>query len=317
MHDLIVLGGGPAGLTAMIYALRRRLDALLVSPDLGGKTNAHLQLPDLSRHLVIHGEELVSRFVEEIEMVETACALEAARSVETLGAPEAPEGYRVRTTGGRSHEARALIVATGARPRRLEVPGEAEFAQRGVIYSAVSYAPLFAGRTTLVAGDGQLALRSTVELARYARHVTLAAPGGVDAATPFGRKVTALPNVTILAGYAVQRITGDLYARGAVLARGSDRREVAVDAVFVEQGLLPNSGLVATLVDCDATGRIAIDARNATSAPGIFAAGDVTDVYAEQVLIAVGEGAKAALSAYHYLLAHPETALAVDLEEWR
>lgn len=297
MYDLIVLGGGPAGLTAAIYGLRKRLEVLLITRDLGGKTNYRLQLPFVDHHLVISGEEVVSRFAQEIEYLEFARTFDKAERVERIGG-----GYRVETRSGAKHEARALIVASGARGRLLDVPGEKEYMMRGLCYSAISYAPLFVERQTAVIGDRALALRAAAELARIASQVTLVAPTHGDLDTAMGRHVLAAGNVRVMEGYRVERVQGDDYARSIVLVRGDEKRELAADAFFVELDLVPQSDLVAELVERDERGRIKVDCGNRTSAAGIFAAGDVTNVFAEQVLIAIGEGAKAALAAYEYLL---------------
>ncbi len=297
MHDLIILGGGPSGLTATLYALRKRLDVLLITRDLGGKTNYRLQLPFVDHHLVITGEEVVSRFAQEIDYLEFARVFDKAERVEKAG-----EGYRVHTRSGAVHECRALIVASGARGRLLNVPGEKEYMMRGLCYSAVSYAPLFVERQTAVIGDSALALRATAELARIASKVTLVAPGHGELDSAIGRRVAAAGNVSVLEGYSVERVNGDDYARSVTLAHGAEKRELAADAFFVELDLVPQSELVAEIVDRDERGRIKVDCANRTSAAGVFAAGDVTTVFAEQVLIAIGEGAKAALAAYEYLL---------------
>jgi thioredoxin reductase len=300
MYDLIILGGGPAGLTATVYALRKRLNVLLITRDLGGKTNYRLQLPFVEKHLVITGEEVVSRFANEVEYLEFSRVFEKAEKVEKI-----KNGYRVSTREGKTYDARTLIVATGAWGQRLEVPGEKEYMMRGLCYSAVSYAPLFIERDTCVIGDSALALRSTAELARIARKVTLVAPSHGELDSAMGRKVLGAPNVEVLEGYRVEEVIGDEYARRIRIRRDGADRVLEADAFFVEVDLLPQSDLVASLVERDSLGHIKVDARNRTSAEGIFAAGDVTDVISEQVLISVGEGAKAALAAYEYLLEKP------------
>jgi alkyl hydroperoxide reductase subunit F len=199
-----------------------------------------------------------------------------------------------------------LLVATGAFGQRLDVPGEKEYMMRGLCYSAVSYAPLFIERDTCVIGDAALALRSTAELARIARKVTLVAPTHGELDSPMGRKVLAAPNVEVLEGFRVEEVIGDDYARRIRIRGNGADRVLEADAFFVEVDLLPQSEIVAGLVERDERGRIKVDARNRTSAEGIFAAGDVTDVISEQVLISVGEGAKAALAAYEYLLTRPD-----------
>ncbi|HLF01560.1 MAG TPA: NAD(P)/FAD-dependent oxidoreductase [Anaerolineales bacterium] len=300
MYDLIVIGGGPAGLTATIYALRKRLNVLLITKDLGGKTNYRLQLPDLEHHLVINGEEVINQFVNEIEYLDFARMMDKVERVD-----RAHDGYRVLTRNEQQYAGRTVIYAAGANARRLDVPGEKEFMMRGLCYSAVSYAPLFIDRTVVVIGDAGLALRAAAELAQIARHVTLVAPTHGELDTPLGKRLLAQPNFALLEGYQVERVVGDQYARGLVVKKNADEREIRADAFFVELGLLPNTGPVSALVECDSKGRIKIDARNRTLAPGLFAAGDSTDAFAEQVLIAIGEGAKAALSAYEYLLEQP------------
>lgn len=297
MYDLIILGGGPAGLTATVYALRKRLNVLLITRDLGGKTNYHLQLPFVEKHLVITGQEVVSRFANEIEYLEFSRVFDKAEKVEKTNG-----NFKVTTREGATYEARALIVATGALGRLLEVPGEKEFMMRGLCYSAVSYAPLFIDREVVVIGDTKLALRSTAELAQIAKKVTLLAPTLGELESAMGKRVLEADNVSVMDGYRVDAVKGDEYARKIVVSKNGDSEELEADAFFVELNLVPQSDILAGMVARDEQNRIMVDARNRTSAEGIFAAGDVTDVIAEQVLIAVGEGAKAALAAYEYLL---------------
>lgn len=297
MYDLIVLGGGPAGLTATVYAIRKRLDVLLITRDLGGKTNYRLQLPFVEKHLVITGQEVVGRFANEVDYLEFARVFEKVEKIEQLNG-----GFKVTTREEKTYEAKAIIVATGARGRLMEVPGEKDFMMRGLCYSAVSYAPLFIDRDVVVIGDTKLALRSTAELARIARKVTLVAPSHGELDSVMGRKVLEANNVEVLEGFRVKEVLGDDYARKIVVAKNGDKKDLEADAFFVELELIPQSEIVADLVARDEREHIMVDARNKTSTEGIFAAGDVTDVISEQVLISVGEGAKAALAAYEYLL---------------
>ncbi len=301
MYDLIILGGGPAGLTATVYALRKRLNFLLITRDLGGKTNYRLQLPFVEKHLVITGQEVVSRFANEIDYLEFAREFDKAEMVQKI-----ENGFKVTTKGGKSYEAKAIIVATGAIGRRLEVPGERQFMMRGLCYSAVSYAPLFIERDVVVIGDTKLALRSAAELARIAEKVTLVAPTHGDLDSILGKKILSADNVEVLEGYKVESVLGDDYARKVIVENDGNQVELLADAFFVELELVPQSDMVSDLVELDDSKKIVVDSQNRTSQEGIFAAGDVTNVVAEQVLICVGEGAKAALTAYEYLLEQPE-----------
>lgn len=301
MYDLIILGGGPAGLTSTIYALRKRLNVLMITRDLGGKTNYRLQLPFVEKHLVITGEETVNRFANEIDYVEHSRVFDKAEKVEKVKG-----GFKVTTREGKHYECKALIVATGALARLLDVPGEREYMMRGLCYSAVSYAQLFIERNVVVIGDTKLALRSTAELAHIAEKVTLVAPSHGELDEPLGKKVLSADNVEVLEGYRVNAVKGDEYARTLVVEKDGQTLELGADAFFVELELVPQSDIVADLVERNELGNIVVDCANHTSHEGIFAAGDVTTIIAEQVLISVGEGAKAALAAYEYLLTQPE-----------
>jgi alkyl hydroperoxide reductase subunit F len=298
MYDLIIVGGGPAGLTAAIYAIRKRLNVLLISEDLGGKTNYHLDLPGLESYQVIRGVSVVNKFKSELEYLDFARHLERVDKVEKID-----DGFAVTTKGGGELFAKAVIVATGTRQQWMDVPGEREYLSKGLCYSALSYAPLFIEKDTVVIGEDDLALRSAAELATVANHVHVVGTSEEALKTPLGKKLKTAVNVTILPKYKVKRVEGNGYCNTVVVesAQGEEMN-IATDGTFVEVGLRPNTQMVADLVELDERGFIVVDSYSRTSAPGIFAAGDVTNIYAEQVLVAVGEGVKAALSAYDYLL---------------
>jgi NADH-dependent peroxiredoxin subunit F len=298
MYDLIIVGGGPAGLTAMVYAIRKHINALLITEDLGGKTNYHLELPDVSSYRVIRGVEIVNKFKEELEYLDNFThRMDSVERVYKDG-----ENFRVLTGAGDELYARAVIIATGARPQRLHVTGEEQFLGKALAYSALSYALLMLDKRVVVIGDGELALRSAAELAMIASEVVLVGPSGDAMQTLLGKKVQMAEHVTVLESYQLREIRGDTFAREAVLDGPDGHKTVSADCFFIEKALIPNSNMVHDLVELDAQGRVKIDCSTRSSVPGLFAAGDVTSLYAEQVLIAVGEGAKAALSAYDYLL---------------
>ena len=298
MYDLIIVGGGPAGLTAAIYALRKRLNVFLVSLDLGGKVNYKLELPNIEDHQVIRGVEVVEKFWRELDYLEFARHLEPVTTIEKEG-----DVFSVLTASGERLEGKTVIFATGSRVKQLGVPGEKAFMGRGLSYSAMSYAPLFLGRRAAVIGDGPLALRSVAELALVADAVNLVALSPDVMESPVVQRLTSSAKVNIWEGYGVKEIRGTDYAERLIVESGEgETAEILADGIFIELGLIPNSDPVKDLVKLDEDGRVVVDKLNRTSCPGLFAAGDVTDAYAEQVLIAVGEGAKAALSAYEYVL---------------
>ena len=173
---------------------------------------------------------------------------------------------------------------------------------KGVCYSALSYAPLFFDKKAIVIGNDELALRAAGELATVASHVTLVTQGAV-LNTPLSKKLASAKNFTILEQHTVVEVKGDTYARSVILKdKSGTQHQIVADGTFVEMALTPNTQMLGNLVKLDDRGRIIVDNANRTSMTGIFAAGDVTNTYAEQVLVAIGEGAKAALSAYDYLL---------------
>ncbi len=298
MYDLIIIGGGPAGLTAAIYAIRKRLNVLLLSKDMGGKTQYHLSLPWVQDYQVVRGLEIVNKFRNELDYLDFARHMEAVEKVSKKNG-----GFVATTVNGAELEAKAIIVATGARQVRMGVPGEKEYTMKGLCYSALSYAPLFIDKTVMVIGDEELALRSTAELATIAKKVYLLCNSDKALDTPLGKKLQSASNVDLLRHYEIVDVCGDEYARALRVKDETGKTfEYEADGMFVEKALTPNSEIVKSLVNLDDHGRIIVDGLNRTNVSGVFAAGDVTTDFAEQVLIAVGEGAKAALSAYEYLL---------------
>jgi alkyl hydroperoxide reductase subunit F len=298
MYDLIIIGGGPAGLTAAIYAIRKRLNVMVLSKDLGGKTNYRLALPWVEEYQVIKGLEIVNKFRNELEYLDFACRIEVVDKVDKVN-----DHFVVTTATGNTMESKAVILATGTRQVRMNVPGEKEYTMKGLCYSALSYAPLFIDKSVVVIGDEDLALRSAGELSTVAKEVTMVCTNDKMLDSPLGHKLQQAQNVKIMKDCEIVEVQGDEYARKLILKdKAGNLNEYPADGMFVEKALTPNTNMVKNLVLLDQQGRVIIDSACRTNIPGLFAAGDMTNSYAEQVLVAVGEGAKAALSAYEYLL---------------
>jgi thioredoxin reductase len=298
MYDLIIIGGGPAGLTAAVYAIRKRLNSLLISPDLGGKAGARMIIEGVDTYQVINGADLVQRFRNEIEYLDFARELEKVAKLERKG-----RNFVVITSSGLRFETKAVILATGTDAVRLNVPGAGRFFMRGVAYSTVSYAPLYLHKQVALVGAGAVALRGAAELAQVANRLYLIAPTHGELDTPLGRRVQTVENVTLLENWEPVAVEGDTVARQLIVrAPDGAERVLDIDAIFVELGLRPHSELVTALADVDEQGGVVVNCRTETTVPGLFAAGDVTNLPSEQVLIAIGEGAKAALAAYEYLM---------------
>jgi alkyl hydroperoxide reductase subunit F len=298
-YDLVIVGGGPAGLTAAAYAIRKRIETMLVSEDLGGKTNYKFSLPGVETHPIIDGEELVSKFKSQLQYLDFARHLDRVTKVERT-----TDGFVVSTKGGESFKGKAAIIATGVMPRRLNVPGEKEFLGRGVSYSAVSHAPLFIDMDVAIVGQGTTALQAVAELAQIAKHVHAIGTPAKLIESDLGQKLKAAGKVKFLTDYEVEEIRGKEAVEEILVRNRADKTEqvIPVQGVFVELGYQIEGDLYSHMVKTSADGRIMISENNQTNVPGLFAAGDITDVNAQQVVIAIGEGANAALSAYNYLL---------------
>jgi alkyl hydroperoxide reductase subunit AhpF len=304
VYDVLIVGGGPAGLVAARYCLHAHLHAAIITPELGGKVNYPFALRDLHPVNVVWGAQLVSQF-EQI-VAEAQPMQQIPQHVSQITAAE-DGAYQLRLTDGNTLRSRAVILATGAAPQRLYVEGEREYWGRGVSFSAVSHAPYFEGRDVAIIGGHRRTLIATLELAGLARRIFLIAthPQAL-AELPEAARVRAAPNVTFFTNWEVQAVVGDEYVTHINLVGiNGETRQLAVDGVFVQMALIPNSELARDLVELDKEGHIIINHRCETSRPGIFAAGDVTNIQSEQVLVAIGEGAKAALSAWEYLAVHP------------
>jgi alkyl hydroperoxide reductase subunit F len=298
-YDLVIVGGGPAGLTAAAYAIRKRIETLLISEDLGGKTNYQFSLPGVETHPIIDGEELVSKFKSQLQYLDFARHLDKVTKIE-----RSSDGFVALTKGGGTFRSKAVIIATGIMPKRLSVPGEREFLGRGVSYSAVSHAPLFIDMDVAVVGEGTPALQAVAELAQIAKSVSAVGTPSKLTESGLGKNLKASGKVKFLSDYEVEEIRGEAAVEEIVIRNkiNKSKQVVPVRGVFIELGYETERQLYSHMVKTTAEGRIMISENNQTNIPGLFAAGDVTDVNAQQVVIAIGEGANAALSAYNYLL---------------
>ncbi len=297
MYDLIIIGGGPAGITAAIVALSHRLETLIIAERWGGQTTYAMQLEDMQEQEVITGEALLDAFRRRLDYLDFVRYFDTVTKL----TPE-DKHFVVRSDRGGCFEARALIIATGAKPQRLHVPGESELMGRGLSYSATAHASLFLGKDVAVVGHGQRALCAAGDLARNAHRVYLLAPGPLPD-DPLSQKVRGMANVEIVEGAQVREVCGERFVEGVVVETGKGKkREIPAKGVFVKLPRTPNSGLVAEWdLKRSADGYIEVDVHCATSWPGVYAAGDVTHI-SEQVLVHIGEGAKAADAVYNYLL---------------
>ena len=299
-YDLIIMGAGPAGLTAAIYGRRAGLGVLVLDPEgAGGQIKNTAEVENWPGTPGISGWDLGESFRAH------AAGLGAEfQAAEAAGLAEAAGGLEVRTGSG-SLTAGAVVVATGTRLSRLGVPGEAEFTGRGVSYCAVCDAPFFRGQEVAVIGGGEAALEESLYLARFASRVFLvhrretfrASPGAVARAAAEAR-------ISPLMSRTVEEISGGPEGVSGLRLRppgGGPAETLAVAGVFIFIGAVPRSEFVRGFLDLDPLGRILTGPGLAASRPGVFAAGDVRDTDLRQVVTAAADGARAALGAWHYL----------------
>lgn len=297
MFDCIIIGGGPSALAAAIYTTGKGLATLQVYEDLGGQVGARQRFHGQLNDEYLAGEEAVRMLQRRImhhsdhTLNDRVVALRPGAGI-----------YQVETQRHGCFESATLLIATGAAPVLLNVPGAKELLGYGLGYSASTHAHMLAGRKVAVIGATRRALHGAAELARLARDVQLLLPLGAAPDPDLLEAIARRPNLSVLRDVEVRAIAGTGSVEHVVVEQNGQTVFVRVEAAFADLGLLPNSTLVRGLVQTTPEGFVVVDRRQATSAPGIFAAGDVTSTPVEQMLIAIGDGARAAASAYEYLL---------------
>jgi NADH-dependent peroxiredoxin subunit F len=296
VYDLIIIGAGPAGITASVYAARKQLDFLVISRDIGGQAAWSGEIENYTGYQFITGPELAKKFEEH--MLKYGTALK--ENEEVLELEKSGQFLSVRTDKG-EYQSRSVIIASGKKARELDVPGEKEFKNRGLTYCATCDGPLFSGKDVAVVGGGNSALDAVLQLTKIARHIYLINhTPALSADAIMCRKAQEAANVRILNNTSVTAVLGDKFVRSIKIKSVLQEKELTVEGVFVEIGLIPNS-VFAKGVGKNPEKEISVDSRNQTNIAGVFAAGDVTDVPEKQIIVAAGEGSKALLSAFHYL----------------
>jgi alkyl hydroperoxide reductase subunit F len=299
MYDLMIIGGGPAGMTAAVYAARKKLNALLLSKDVGGQVNWTLGIENYMGYQLIEGPELIKKFEEQVKKF--PIDMKVGEGVSSLS--RISGGFEAKTDGGETYQAKATVVVTGKRPRTLDVPGEEKLRGRGVTYCATCDGPLFAGMNVAVIGGGNSALEAVDDVVKVAEHVYLVSLTQLTGDQILIDKVKGAKNLTMFLEHEVVAITGENLVDGIKIRdlKTKQERELQVGGVFIEIGLMPNSDLVKGVAALNRIGEIEVNCNNESSVPGLFAAGDVTSVPEKQIVVAAGEGAKAALQAHRYL----------------
>ena len=299
MYDLIIIGAGPAGLCASVYAARKQLKTLLISVDIGGQINNTMGVENYLGYQFIEGPELISKFQTQVNRfpIDQKIGHKVTRLEKT------EEGFEATIEAGDRYQSKTVIFSTGKKPRKLNVPGEAELTGRGVTYCAICDGPVFSGQKVAVIGGGNSAAEAALDMLKIAEHVDLISLTPLTADPVLLEQLSGAKNLSRFIEYQTGRIEGKDLVEGIVVKDIKSGEEKRLDdtGVFIEIGMVPNSDAVKELIPLNKLGEVPVSCFTETTVPGLYAAGDVTDTPEKQIIIAAGEGAKAALQVHRYL----------------
>ncbi len=296
MYDLLIIGGGPAGISAGVYASRKKLRTLLITKDWGGQSTVSTDIQNWIGTPSITGDKLAKDLQTHLEAYATDIVdIVANQVVTSLEKTEA--GYKVTLSDNSQHEGKAILIASGSQRRRLAVPGADEFEHKGVTYCASCDGPIFAGQDVVVIGGGNAGFETAAQLLAYAKSVTLLNRGDSYKADPVTvEKVLAHENMTGILNADTKEVVADKFVSGLkyVDVTTGTEHTLPVTGIFVEIGMIPNTNFAVAVVELDEFKRVKIDPwTQKTSAPNIWAAGDCTNVKYHQNNISAGDGVRA------------------------
>lgn len=309
IYDVIILGGGPAGVAAGVYAARKRLKTLLVTEEFGGQSLVSDDIENWIGEKHLSGVELAKKLEGHIRNYEDVVDIKTGEKAVEVKKIACESGerlcdFQILTNKKGDYKGKTVILAVGSRRKRLNIPGEEKFEGKGVSFCATCDAPLFRDKKVAVVGGGNAGLEATVDLLPYAKEIYVLEKGDFLKGDPITReKVKSEEKIDIIFNATVKEVLGDVMVEGLLYEnKNKEEKKLEVRGVFVEIGSIPNSELVKDLVEVDESGQVKINSKHAaTSQEGIFAAGDVTDDPYKQNNISAGDGIKAALAAYHYI----------------
>ncbi|MGB9676992.1 MAG: NAD(P)/FAD-dependent oxidoreductase, partial [Candidatus Ratteibacteria bacterium] len=283
IYELIIIGAGPAGITAGIYAARKKIDFIILTKDIGGQASLSWEIENYIGYQFITGPELVEKFIQHIK--EFNVDIRENEPVKKI--INENEKFRILSEKG-EYLSKTIIIATGRKPRKLNVKGEEEFKNKGITYCATCDAPLFKNKIVSVIGGGNAGLDAVLQLSRIAKKIYLIEIKSELTGDKFViEKIKKIENVEIMTDTKIKEIYGEKFVKGIRVEKEGRNIEIELDGVFVEIGSVPNSEIV-DFVEKNEYGEIIVDCKNRSSFPGIFAAGDVTNVFAKQIIVACG-----------------------------
>ncbi len=303
IYDLIIIGAGPAGMTAGIYAARKKLKTLIISKDIGGQAGWSSDIENYPGFSMVTGPDLVSKFEHHLEEFKDDVELRVSISgVKQISKKD--NNFIVISGDGKKEHARAIIIAGGRLPRALGIPGEKQFLNKGVAYCAWCDGPIFKGKDVVVAGGGNSGLDAALNLSRLVNQIYIINVTKELTGDPVMiEKVMALAHIRIINNAEILAIEGERVVESVRIKSGDGglEKDLPVSGVFIEVGSISATDYLKDLLKLNKQGEIIIDEYNMTSVAGIFAAGDITDIKEKQIITAAGEGAKAGIQASQYL----------------
>ena len=299
LYDLLVIGGGPAGLNAALYAKRKGLSTCILTKRKGGQL---LDTSTVDNYLGIRetsGENMVEEFLQHLATLDVPIKDEA----DVVAYAFEDGNHQLKLSSGELYRAKTILISTGSNPRHLDVIGEDTYAGKGVAYCAICDAPLFKGKDVFIAGGGNSAVESALDLAKVAKSVTLVHRSQLRADRILTDKLYENPKISVHLETQILEIFGDDAMKGIRVMdkKTGEELKLHADGIFIEIGHIPNLGPFKELLTLNDKGEILVDEKNRTSISGIYAAGDVTSIPYKQIIIAASDGAKAALAANEYL----------------
>ena len=303
--DMLIVGGGPAGAAAAVYAARKGIRTGVASERFGGQTLDTMGIENFISIKETDGPKFALALEEHVRHYDVDIMnLQRAKALVPNSGP-GKDLIEIQLESGASLKSKSVVISTGARWRNINVPGEQEYKNKGVAYCPHCDGPLFKGKRVAVIGGGNSGVEAAIDLAGIVGHVTLIEfDTALRADAVLQRKLTSLKNVTVFTNAQTTEITGDQTVNGLVYKdrASGELHKVELEGVFVQIGLVPNTDWLKGVVELSKHGEIVVDAKGQTSVPGVFAAGDATTVPFKQIIIAAGDGAKAALSAFDHLI---------------
>jgi alkyl hydroperoxide reductase subunit F len=298
VYDVLIVGAGPAGLTAGVYCARKMLNTIIISENIGGQALESWAIENYMGYRMITGEDLMKKFEEQVRTLNMRLELDRIVSIS-----KEDKIFAVRTISENTFRSKTLILAQGNRPKKLGVANEEQYLGRGLSICSTCDGPLYKGKRIAIVGGGNSAIQTAVEMSDIAQSARLIVRSNIRADPVYVRMLESKKNIAIQLNSQITALHGNKFLNAITIRNESgEEQKIDIDGVFVEIGWLPNTDILDGFVALNDKKEIIVDVNCHTSMAGVFAAGDVTSIKGKQIIIASGEGAKAALEAHEYLL---------------